>query len=153
MKLFFVLQSFCIVFGHFFKTGQLFQDRNTQRKELSAVMYDTNVLGFKGPRRMTVVLPGMNAEGRRVDFRSMSDHDGLIERYKSKNMVSRYFYLWTKHVKLLFTLCTLYLYDVGIRSMRFRYMLFERIVDTVKGMRYEWLKYNWYFWQRSISCR
>jgi tubby-related protein 1 len=35
---------------------------------------------------MTVVLPGMNAEGRRVDFKAISDHDGLIERYKSKNM-------------------------------------------------------------------
>jgi tubby-related protein 1 len=51
-------------------------------------MYDTNVLGFKGPRRMTVVLPGMNAEGRRVDFRKTTEHDGLIERYKSKNLVS-----------------------------------------------------------------
>jgi hypothetical protein len=65
-----------------------FQDRSTQRKELAAVMYDTNVLGFKGPRRMTVVLPGMNAEGRRVEFRSISDHDGLLERYKSKNLVT-----------------------------------------------------------------
>ena len=36
---------------------------------MSGVLYDTNVLGFKGPRRMTIVLPGMNAEGRRVDFK------------------------------------------------------------------------------------
>ena len=67
-----------------------FQDRATQRKELAAVMYDTNVLGFKGPRRMTVVLPGMNSEGRRVEFRSISDHDGLLERFKSKNLVTNH---------------------------------------------------------------
>ena len=45
------------------------QDRTGQRQELSGILYDTNVLGFKGPRRMTIVLPGMNAEGRRVDFK------------------------------------------------------------------------------------
>lgn len=28
------------------------------REELAAVIYDTNVLGFKGPRKMTVILPG-----------------------------------------------------------------------------------------------
>ncbi len=62
------------------------QDRSSQRQELSGVLYDTNVLGFKGPRRMTVILPGMSADGRRVDFKAISEHDGLIERYKSKNM-------------------------------------------------------------------
>ena len=49
-------------------------------------MYDTNVLGFKGPRRMTVVLPGMNAEGKRIDFKAISNNDGLVDRFKSKNL-------------------------------------------------------------------
>ena len=35
---------------------------------------------------MTCILPGMNSEGQRVDFKAMSEHDGLIERYKSKNL-------------------------------------------------------------------
>ncbi len=48
------------------------------------MIYDTNVLGFKGPRRMTVILPGMNAEGRRVEFRALSDGDGVIERFRAK---------------------------------------------------------------------
>ena len=64
----------------------LFQDRSSQRQELVGVMYDTNVLGFKGPRRMTVVLPGMTAEGSRMAFKATSSHDGLIERYKAKSM-------------------------------------------------------------------
>lgn len=34
---------------------------------------------------MTVILPGMNTEGRRVDIRASSDSDGVISRYKSKN--------------------------------------------------------------------
>ena len=48
------------------------QDRSSQRQELVAVMYDTNVLGFKGPRRMTVVIPGMSSDARRIDFKVMS---------------------------------------------------------------------------------
>lgn len=68
------------------KSRSLLQDRTGHRQEIAATLYDTNVLGFKGPRRMTVVLPGMNSEGKRTDFRPLSDHDGLIERYKSKNL-------------------------------------------------------------------
>ena len=45
------------------------QDRSSQRQELVAVMYDTNVLGFKGPRRMTVIIPGMSSDARRIDFK------------------------------------------------------------------------------------
>lgn len=41
-----------------------FKEGATPRQELAAVMYDTNVLGFKGPRKMTVLLPGMVDEER-----------------------------------------------------------------------------------------
>ena len=34
----------------------------------------------------SVVLPGMTADGKRTDFSPLSEHDGLIERYKSKNL-------------------------------------------------------------------
>ena len=35
------------------KSRSLLQDRAGQRQEIAATLYDTNVLGFKGPRRMT----------------------------------------------------------------------------------------------------
>ena len=35
---------------------------------------------------MTVLLPGMNSEGRRIDFKAVSNNDGLIDRYKGKNL-------------------------------------------------------------------
>ncbi|KAG7172532.1 Tubby protein-like [Homarus americanus] len=56
------------------------------RQELAAVIYETNVLGFKGPRKMTVILPGMTADHQRVEFRANVEHDSLIERWKTKNM-------------------------------------------------------------------
>lgn len=33
---------------------------------------ETNVLGMKGPRRMTVVIPGMNKDGERIPIRPRS---------------------------------------------------------------------------------
>uniref|UniRef100_A0A0P4W483 Tubby-like protein n=1 Tax=Scylla olivacea TaxID=85551 RepID=A0A0P4W483_SCYOL len=61
-------------------------DKQGSRQELCAVIYETNVLGFKGPRKMTVILPGMTADHQRVDFRASSESDSLIERWKTKNM-------------------------------------------------------------------
>ncbi|XP_041350577.1 tubby-related protein 3-like isoform X2 [Gigantopelta aegis] len=56
------------------------------RREMVAVAYETNVLGFRGPRKMTVIIPGMNLDHDRVDIKPRGDHDGLIERWKRKNM-------------------------------------------------------------------
>ncbi|KAH9525036.1 hypothetical protein Btru_000166 [Bulinus truncatus] len=56
------------------------------RQELVAVAYETNVLGFKGPRKMTIIIPGMTNEHQRVNITPQGQHDGLIERWKKKNM-------------------------------------------------------------------
>ncbi|XP_076063997.1 tub domain-containing protein ktub [Oratosquilla oratoria] len=61
-------------------------EKSGGRQELASVVYETNVLGFKGPRKMTVVLPGMTADHTRVEFSFNSEHDGLIERWKNKSM-------------------------------------------------------------------
>lgn len=61
-------------------------DWSKVRQELSAIIYETNVLGFKGPRRMTVIIPGMNEDSERVPIRPRNDNDGLLIRYQNKNM-------------------------------------------------------------------
>lgn len=33
------------------------------------LLQETNVLGFKGPRKMTVIIPGMNSDNERVPIR------------------------------------------------------------------------------------
>ncbi|CAL4093303.1 unnamed protein product [Meganyctiphanes norvegica] len=62
------------------------QERPGGRQELAACVYETNVLGFKGPRKMTVVLPGMTADHQRVEFSSSGDSDCLIDKWRNKNM-------------------------------------------------------------------
>lgn len=56
------------------------------RQELAAIIYDTNVLGFKGPRKMTVILPGMTPERQRVPIAPQDITETLLERCKAHNL-------------------------------------------------------------------
>ncbi|KRX92275.1 Tubby -like protein [Trichinella pseudospiralis] len=64
------------------------------RRELAAIIYDPNVLGLKGPRKMTVILPVIRdfPTIKRVDLKPITVHhfivilqerDSMIERWKS----------------------------------------------------------------------
>lgn len=68
------------------KKGGMLSDGSNLREELCAIIYDTNVLGFKGPRKMTVVIPGMGLDHQRVPIRPESENDSLIERHRTKRM-------------------------------------------------------------------
>ncbi|XP_075982181.1 tub domain-containing protein ktub isoform X2 [Anticarsia gemmatalis] len=61
-------------------------DHAHTRHELAAVVYDTNVLGFKGPRKMTVILPGMTPDRQRVTIAPQDDSETLLERWKSQTL-------------------------------------------------------------------
>ncbi|XP_028264170.1 tubby protein [Parambassis ranga] len=55
------------------------------RQELAAICYETNVLGFKGPRKMTVVIPGMLENDERVAIHPKNDIETLLARHASGN--------------------------------------------------------------------
>ncbi|XP_067863293.1 tubby-related protein 3-like [Heptranchias perlo] len=61
-------------------------DRSNVRQELCAVIYEINVLGFKGPRKMTVIIPAMDEDQERIPFRPRNDKDSLLSRWQNKNM-------------------------------------------------------------------
>ncbi|KAL1771537.1 tubby-related protein 1 isoform X1 [Sigmodon hispidus] len=63
-------------------------DVGSLRQELAAVIYETNVLGFRGPRRMTVIIPGMNSDNERVPIRPRNSSDGLLVRWQNKALES-----------------------------------------------------------------
>ncbi|KAG7495920.1 hypothetical protein JOB18_008114 [Solea senegalensis] len=65
--------------------GTLLEESNT-RQEVAAVCYETNVLGFKGPRKMTVIIPGMNMNFERVPVRPQSDQESLLSRWQSHSL-------------------------------------------------------------------
>ena len=61
-------------------------DGSNIREELAGVLYETNVLGFKGPRKMTVVVPAMTHNHNRIAVKPRNDTETLIERWKVGNM-------------------------------------------------------------------
>ncbi|XP_053719816.1 tubby-related protein 3 isoform X1 [Synchiropus splendidus] len=65
--------------------GALLEESNT-RQELAAVCYETNVLGFKGPRKMTVVIPGMNMNFERVPVRPQNEQQSLLSRWQNHTL-------------------------------------------------------------------
>ncbi|KAM5170417.1 tubby-related protein 3 [Mantella aurantiaca] len=59
-------------------------DNSTVRQELAAVCYETNVLGFKGPRKMSVLIPGMNVNHERIPFQPLNESESLLSRWQNK---------------------------------------------------------------------
>lgn len=56
------------------------------RKELGAVQFETNVLGLKGPRKMTVLLPAIGESGMAIDLQPTKEEDTLEERHKHNRL-------------------------------------------------------------------
>uniref|UniRef100_A0A3Q2YFG8 Si:dkey-220f10.4 n=1 Tax=Hippocampus comes TaxID=109280 RepID=A0A3Q2YFG8_HIPCM len=56
------------------------------RQELAAICYETNVLGFRGPRKMTVIIPGMLENDDRVSIQPKNEEETLLARHANNNM-------------------------------------------------------------------
>ncbi|XP_029780382.1 tubby-related protein 2 isoform X3 [Suricata suricatta] len=50
------------------------------REELGVVCYENNVSGFRGPRKMTVIIPGLDAHNQRISVQPQNEHDSLLSR-------------------------------------------------------------------------
>ncbi|KAK9965542.1 hypothetical protein ABG768_004629 [Culter alburnus] len=64
---------------------QFIKETDALRQELAAIYYEKNVLGFKGPRKMTVIIPGMHENDERVVIRPKSELESLLTRYENGN--------------------------------------------------------------------
>ncbi|NWX41128.1 TULP3 protein, partial [Steatornis caripensis] len=67
------------------KAQSLVEEAHT-RQELAAVCYETNVLGFKGPRKMSVIIPGMNMNHERIPVCPRNEHESLLSKWQNKNL-------------------------------------------------------------------
>lgn len=56
------------------------------RQELVALCYETNVLGFRGPRKMTVILPSIDEDNQMMSIRPRNEHETLLMRYQNSNL-------------------------------------------------------------------
>ena len=55
--------------------------------DVAAEMQETNVLGFKGPRKMTVLIPGMNLDHERIELKPQTVRNKCFEQCLSRNYV------------------------------------------------------------------
>nr|KAF6268747.1 TUB like protein 2 [Myotis myotis] len=55
-------------------------DTGRIREELGVVCYDTNVLGFRGPRKMSVIIPGIDGQNKRISVQPQNERDCLMSR-------------------------------------------------------------------------
>ncbi|XP_061741198.1 tubby-related protein 1-like isoform X4 [Nerophis ophidion] len=74
------------VFDNALNPERALPDMSNARQELAGIIYETNVLGMKGPRRMTVIIPGMDKDDERVALRPRNDCDGLLIRHQNRRM-------------------------------------------------------------------
>ena len=61
-----------------------------ERSEVAAVRYDVNVLGTKGPRRMTAIVPAIDADSGRPVGHAPSIHadNGIMDRQAPRRSAS-----------------------------------------------------------------
>eukprot|EP01012_Entosiphon_sulcatum_P007923 TRINITY_DN14150_c0_g1_i1.p1 TRINITY_DN14150_c0_g1~~TRINITY_DN14150_c0_g1_i1.p1 ORF type:complete len:365 (+),score=34.48 TRINITY_DN14150_c0_g1_i1:559-1653(+) len=52
------------------------------RQHLGCIIYETNILGTKGPRRVQVAIPHVTEDGSRAAFNAATDADDFVELYK-----------------------------------------------------------------------
>ena len=55
---------------------------SANRKEYACISYELNLLGIKGPRTMTVIIPGMDKELNREDYVLKCENDSLHMAWK-----------------------------------------------------------------------
>eukprot|EP00042_Codosiga_hollandica_P052261 m.660708 g.660708 ORF g.660708 m.660708 type:complete len:413 (-) comp58456_c0_seq2:120-1358(-) len=59
------------------------------RTEMAAVIYELNPLGFKGPRKMTVLIPTIDPSSQLSHvFAPTTEAEGLLGQHKASNMVN-----------------------------------------------------------------
>ncbi|KAH6567108.1 hypothetical protein BASA50_001362 [Batrachochytrium salamandrivorans] len=55
------------------------------RRELTAVVYEHNFLGHRGPRRMTIISPPVTLDGVPIVIKPQEEKETLLERHQSMN--------------------------------------------------------------------
>lgn len=74
------------------------KDVESVRREHGIVEYETNVLGSKGPRRMKVLLPMVDAVGQQTLFKSV-DSDNVISKISKEGKNDNLMFFFNKPPK------------------------------------------------------
>lgn len=68
------------------------------REQHGAVLYETNVLGSKGPRKMKVLVPLVTADGQQLKWQNTEKELSIAEKFKA-NQTDNIMFLYNKPPK------------------------------------------------------
>jgi tubby-related protein 1 len=54
------------------------------REELGVVLYKSNIVGKKGPRKMTILIPQVSSDGEPVSWKPEKEEDSMLSKYKAQ---------------------------------------------------------------------
>lgn len=82
-----------VIFDHG-KNPKLLEDEKnavTQqvRKELGCIFYESNILGSRGPRKMTAIIPVVDKNGNRAVWQPLKPDESIVNRYKARESEDR----------------------------------------------------------------
>jgi len=74
------------------------------REQMGVVLYQSNILGSKGPRKMRVLLPAVNPQGEHVIWKPRNKNDGMLQKYKAGDTTGMFVFYnkppkWNEHVQ------------------------------------------------------
>lgn len=65
---------------------QTVKDLKYMKKEYLSINYDFNMFGYKGPRQMSIIIPGMDSKFNREDFYIKNKSDSLQNAWRYLEM-------------------------------------------------------------------
>ncbi|CAG9311457.1 unnamed protein product [Blepharisma stoltei] len=93
---------------HIYDTGMNPKHRGANamnaREELAIILYQSNILGSKGPRKMRVLIPAVNNAGDHCVWKPMNKEDGMLQQYNAGNTSGMLCFFnkppkWNEHVQ------------------------------------------------------
>ncbi len=65
---------------------------NKIRKELGGILYESNLLGARGPRKIRVLIPSLKENGEPIEWKPLKEKEGLIDKFKGGQTEGLLFY-------------------------------------------------------------
>ncbi|KRX07799.1 Tubby C-terminal-like domain [Pseudocohnilembus persalinus] len=75
------------------------------RRELACVLYESNILGAKGPRKMKAIVPDIDETTQQpIEWKPLNNNDSMLTKFKANNKNGMQYYFnkppkWNEHIQ------------------------------------------------------
>lgn len=121
------------------------------REELGVVFYQSNILADKGPRKMRVLLPFVNLDNERLEWKPQSKEETMTERYNQGDTAGMMTYFnkppkWNEHIQAFVLNFNGRVDKASVKNFQLIddqdenkiYLQFGRVSDTEFNLDFQW---------------